>query len=73
MGMHWATGLSPRTASDPIGAIGDSRLALTKNDTLLKIAIFRRVSNVRKSQHVMTRAARLWCARGLDGSGAHFG
>jgi hypothetical protein len=27
-----ATGLSPRTASGSIGAIGDSRLALTKND-----------------------------------------
>jgi hypothetical protein len=32
MGMHWATGLSTRTASDPIGEIGDSRLTLTKND-----------------------------------------
>jgi hypothetical protein len=30
--MHWATGLSTRTASDPIGEIGDSRLTLTKND-----------------------------------------
>jgi hypothetical protein len=32
MEMNWEAGLSTRTASDSIGELGDSRLALTKND-----------------------------------------